>query len=180
MLHENDSRQELLKQFEETSSDLLDTLDKFNQYDLNIIPFEGSWTAGQVAEHILKSISGMPRLFLENIKPTERPDDEKIGMLREVFLDFKSKFKAREAILPGSMPYEKKELQSSMENGLGKIKSIIQSEDLSVTCLNSVIPVFGEMTRLEWSWLVVFHIQRHIRQLKKIAISIEENQFSNR
>ena len=41
-----------IQEFEETTFDLGKVLSSFSQEEFNKIPFEGSWTAGQVAEHL--------------------------------------------------------------------------------------------------------------------------------
>jgi hypothetical protein len=165
-------KEELLKVFEKTGSALRQALDEFDRESLNMIPFEGSWTAGQVGEHILKSLSGMPKLFLESTKPSERPEYKKVRDIKNIFLDLNAKFKARESILPGSGPYEKEKLMQSIMKAWDDLTQIIREEDLSLICLNSIVPVFGEMTRMEWGYLVVFHTQRHIHQLAAIHKSI--------
>src|SRR6266480_647100 len=85
---------ELIKQFDETESELLKVVSSFSEEQLNAVPFKGSWTAGQVTEHLLKSKSGIPKLFSGATKPTEREPDEKVDIIKSIFLDFNSKFKS--------------------------------------------------------------------------------------
>ena len=56
------NKKELLKQFEETEREFYNVLASFTQEQLNESPFEGSWTAAQVADHMLKSKKGIPGL----------------------------------------------------------------------------------------------------------------------
>lgn len=56
----NNYKDEILSGLAETSGDLFKTFDLFTQDQFNKIPFENSWTAAQVADHILKSESGIP------------------------------------------------------------------------------------------------------------------------
>lgn len=53
-------REELIIAIETTFGHLIDELSKFDESTLNQIPFEGSWTAGQTAEHIIICGSGIP------------------------------------------------------------------------------------------------------------------------
>ncbi len=52
--------QKLLHELDKAARALLETIADFSQEQYNKVPFAGSWTAGQVSEHLLKSIGGMP------------------------------------------------------------------------------------------------------------------------
>ncbi|GAA6768031.1 hypothetical protein AAFH68_39830 [Flavobacterium sp. CGRL1] len=54
------------KDIVETYKKLNDTLSKFSESELNLIPYQGSWTAGQVVQHIILACSGFPELFAGN------------------------------------------------------------------------------------------------------------------
>ena len=49
--------QEVITELQNTATELMQVLEAFTQEQLNNIPFEGSWTAAQVAQHILLSNS---------------------------------------------------------------------------------------------------------------------------
>ncbi len=66
---------------EETFSRLTAAISKFSEKQFSTpFPFEGSWTAGQVAEHIIKSIGGMPD---QKTQPSDRAHNEKIEAIRK-------------------------------------------------------------------------------------------------
>ena len=54
---------ELLKDLYATGDALLAALEKFTPAQLNKAPFEGSWTAAQVADHLLKSNGGILKII---------------------------------------------------------------------------------------------------------------------
>lgn len=85
------NKKELLASFTDTSSELLQSLSSFKDDELNIVPFAGSWTAGQVGEHLLKSGSGITQILLGNTQATERPQDEEVESIAAIFLDFTKK-----------------------------------------------------------------------------------------
>ena len=60
-------------------------------------------------------------------------------------------------------------MQALKESFTGMAR-VARSEDLLVTCLGFSMPTVGHMTRLEWLSFVVVHTQRHIWQLKKMAV----------
>ena len=73
------------------------------------MPFEGSWTAGQVAQHILLSSSSV-EVLRGPVKKTKRAPDEGIENLRSIFLDFDTKLESPEFIMPQNKVYDKEEL----------------------------------------------------------------------
>jgi hypothetical protein len=159
-------RQEILNELINTEDELLKVLSSFNQDQFNIVPFEGSWTAGQVMQHILLSASSV-KVLRGPVKKSDREPDEHIAKLKSIFLDFGTKFKSPEFIVPEDKHYDLKDLQTSFENITAQLKEIIQTADLSEICLNSP-PVLGELTRLELIRFISFHTQRHAKQLKNI------------
>lgn len=165
----------LLKQFNETESELLKAVSSFSEEQLNTVPFEGSWTAGQVTEHLLKSKSGIPQLLSGATKSTEREPDEKVEIIKSIFLDFNSKFKSPDFVLPSDAPHEKQALLNSLKKTWMEINKAANSLDLSEICTSFPFPQLGELTRWEWMNFAIVHTQRHTRQLKNIFEKFESN-----
>jgi hypothetical protein len=152
-----------------TKQDLLNVLNLFDQENINILPFEDSWTGGQVAEHVLKSLSGCLQNITGPTKLTERNPEEHVKQLGEIFLNMDIKMKSPDFIIPSSEPKGKSSLIKSLGESLDGIKIVAGTEDLSATCIGFEMPVLGALTRLEWISFSVFHTQRHTQQLKNIA-----------
>ena len=55
----------------ETFKKLNEILDSFSDEEINIVPFEGSWTGGQLIQHLILACSDYPKLFTGN-KEKER------------------------------------------------------------------------------------------------------------
>ena len=85
-------RKEILKEVEQTMDELIQLISSSGEEELNEIPFEGSWSAAQVAEHLLKSYAIVDMLNAPQTK-TERSADEKVELLKSVFLNFNTKVK---------------------------------------------------------------------------------------
>ena len=140
----------------------------FKVQEIDQVPFEGSWTPGQVGEHILKSISNLPRFFNEKTEATHRPYDEKCTQIREIFLDFNTKMKSPEFIVP----LEPTHHQASQLQEFDRIKAdmldAVEHLDLSLTCASFEMPGLGFLTRMEWLTFFMVHTQRHVHQLEKI------------
>ena len=81
----------ILEEFDHTTTELLETINLFSKEQFNKIPFEGSWTAGQVCEHLFKAESGLPVVLKSTGQKTTRDPGEKIPVIESIFLDFSKK-----------------------------------------------------------------------------------------
>ena len=162
----------MLIEMDETSNKLLHTILYFPEEKFNTIPFEDSWTAAQVSEHILKSVSGVVEMLYASTKPTERQPNEKVEAVKEIFLDFKTKMKSPEFVLPGNSPIEKEKISTALTDTMHKMIEAIKTLNLSETCTAFALPGSGEFTRAEWIYFAMYHTQRHTHQLKNIFEAI--------
>lgn len=161
------SNPQIAKDFDQTAHDLLKTISSFNENIFNKVPFEGSWTAAQVADHVAKSLAGAAKTLYGDVKPTQRKPDEQVERLRSIFLNFEIKMQSPEFILPAIIPLEKAAVYQRLKEVTGTISKATKTLDLSFTS-TIPFPKSGELTRYEWVSFSIFHTQRHIRQLKKI------------
>lgn len=136
---------------------------------VNTVPFKDSWTAAQVADHILKSQRTTLRAIKSNTVTTERDPGKYIPMLRDIFLDFDKKMKSPEFVLPANEPLDKQEILDRMKKTSATLQNSVPDLDLSLTCTDINLPKSAPMTRSEWLHFLLFHTQRHNRQLKKVA-----------
>ncbi|NOW98393.1 DinB family protein [Mucilaginibacter sp. SG564] len=153
---------------ENTRQDLLHTISGFTQEQFNSIPFKNSWTAGQVAEHIVKFSSGGAEILEAPGTDTQRNPEEKVEPLRDLFLNFDIKMTAPDFIQPSSTPKDKGAILRSLENGFDPMISLSKTTDLTLTYPDFELPQYGTLTRLEWLYFICFHTQRHIHQMKNI------------
>jgi uncharacterized damage-inducible protein DinB len=164
---------QLLTDLENNTKAFLAAISKFTQEQFNKIPFEGSWTAGQVAQHIFKSESGIPAVWKGESIPTERPVDEKSGILKQIFLDFATKLKSPDFILPTDEPKDKETMYNALKSNREAIESLAANIDLSRTYTGFSIPGIGELTGEEAVTFIIIHSTRHIRQLEKIYEAVK-------
>lgn len=157
-----------LNNIEAASMDLSNLISAFKPHQFNTVPFEGSWTAGQVSEHILKSYKGVIDVINDQAVPTERKPDEKIPAIKNIFLDFDTKMSSPDFVLPSAPPHNQQTLLNDSKQLLNKISDAIRSVDLSATYNAFELPGLGKFTRLEWIYFLIFHLQRHNHQLKNI------------
>ena len=161
--------EKILTAFGETGKELTNILEQFTQEELNAVPFEGSWTAGQVGDHILKSIVGAPDAIYGPTADAGRAPDEKVAQIKSVFLDFTTKLKSPDFILPGDGPFDKAELNAALADSWKKLAKASEELDLSPLCTLAKLPGSGPLTRLELLYFCMVHTQRHIHQLREIA-----------
>lgn len=152
---------------ESTYKNLIEALSAIPADKVNTIPFEGSWTAAQVTEHILKAI-GVDVLYGKTVV-TDRDPAEKIKATSDLFLNMDIKMQSPDFIYPSDKKYKKQELLDMVNDKFTKLIETAKTLDLSLTCLDFEIPTFGLFTRLEFVWFYIVHTQRHTFQLQKIA-----------
>jgi hypothetical protein len=101
----------LINRIDNNTSELLESVAAFSAQEFNTVPFEDSWTPGQVAEHIFKAEADFDQLFKGSSRPTtERSPDEKVAEIKKIFLDFTTKFKSPEYILPSDDAKDQEQL----------------------------------------------------------------------
>ncbi|HEY4206124.1 MAG TPA: DinB family protein [Puia sp.] len=161
---------ELAKEIEQTTLELLQVIGGFEQENFNTVPFPGSWTPGQVVEHIQLSAGGILSTVTGKTGPTERDPGQMVPMLREAFLNFSIKMQSPDFIIPSNDPRDKLQQMESLKETFAGLARVARTEDLHVTCLDFEMPTVGHMTRLEFLSFAVVHTARHIWQLKKMAV----------
>jgi hypothetical protein len=158
----------LLAYFNETFSELENSISLFDYQSFNQVPFEDSWTPGQVVQHLKLANGNFVHVLKGEVGTTERPIDEKVSVLKEIFLNFTTKLKSPDFIRPEITDYDKDQLLSAIKTIKQDIAKVIPGLDLSKTCLSFELPMIGHLTRLEAIYFVTFHTERHVNQLKNI------------
>lgn len=152
-----------------TKHEFLKAVALFDQDNINAVPFEGSWTAGQVTEHILKSVSGILETVNGPSISTERNPEEHVKMFHEVFLNVDIKMKSPDFIIPSDSPKDRSFLHASLAKVFDGIEEAAEKGNLTETCTTFKMPTIGLLTKMEWMWFACFHTQRHTHQLDNIA-----------
>ena len=159
---------ELLNRFNATTDKLMEQLSSLNEEQLNKVPFEGSWTAGQLGNHLYKSYN-ITDVLKGNVEETHRDPVAKLAEIEKTFKDFTIKMNSPEMVLPTTKHIEKKLLLSSLKERIEEQREAIKTMDLSKTCLDAEIPGGGPFTRQEWLGFNTIHTERHNYQLANIV-----------
>jgi hypothetical protein len=159
---------EFIAQLENMKAALLEVLSSFSEEEINTIPFEGSWTAGQVAEHIYKSASGISQVLQGAVKRVERDPAMKVKDIAAVFLNFDIRLQSPSFIIPSDGPHHQKLILRCLKLTMEDVIQQAKVQDMQAVCVEFELPQMGALTRLEWNYFILYHTQRHIHQLKKI------------
>jgi hypothetical protein len=169
-------QREILKELQNITDELLQLLATFNQEQINAVPSENNWTAAQVADHITRSNASVVQFLNAADKPTGRKPDERVEELKKVFLDYTTKMKSPEFILPTQDNYRKEKVIGDLERSIDQLKESGSTINLLKTIQH---PAFKEITKLELIHFAVYHTERHIHQLKNIyQLAVVKNEHS--
>jgi hypothetical protein len=150
------------------AEELLSLISEFNDTNFNEVPFPGSWTAAQVADHIRKSIKGLPSVLEGNAIQANRKPEEKFEQIQRIFLDFQARYQAPEFIIPAEMSHPVAEMSARISKAFDALLRVSVSIDLSLIYADFEVPMMGKFTGFEWIEFVYCHTMRHIHQLRNI------------
>ncbi|MBW8244003.1 DinB family protein [Muricauda oceani] len=163
----------ILKDYDSATSALVKLLSSLTDAELNRKPSENGWTAGQIGDHLCKSYN-VSHILMGKVRETRRPPDQKLGEIRELFLNFDIKMDSPKAVLPANGPIDKENLLGRLQQKIQWVNKNCKDMDLSKTCLDFEIPEYGPFTRLEWIGFNTVHTRRHVHQLEQ-TIKILKN-----
>ena len=164
----------ILKAYDTATAQLLTLLGSLTNAQLNKSPFPGSWTAGQVGDHLDKSYR-VSSILTGKVADTNRPPDQKLQEISTQFLNFDIKMDSPEAIRPTDVPIDKTNLLSQLNEKIQWVLTHCPDMDLTKTCLDFTIQAYGPFTRMEWIGFNTVHTQRHIHQLTQIIKHIKND-----
>ncbi len=163
-----------ISQLRSSAAELLEALKAFTPEELKKVPFEGSWSSAQVAEHVLKSASGIPVVLSGNSRPADRDPEEMVEKIRSIFLDFNTKMKSPEFVLPSGIPPRREELLEKLDQVFDKIAETATRINLPDLFTDFPFPQMQELTGYEWLCFMSCHTQRHTVQIRNIYKTVTE------
>lgn len=161
-------REELTDALAQASRNFRLLLASFSAEQFNKSPFEGSWTPGQVGEHILLADKNLKRALSTSGMAITREADERVPQLRDTFLNMNVKFTSAAIIDPPAIHYDMTELIEQFNSSRTDLSNLLQTSELSELHTHSLL---GEVSKLELLWVVVYHTRRHTLQLENMRNS---------
>ncbi|HSD08377.1 DinB family protein [Flavobacterium sp.] len=165
MITENSTSEELIQEINDTFKQLVDMISMLDNNQINQVPYQDSWTAGQLCNHVTKSTSGVAQVMKINGKLSDKNGSEKVIELKNIFLNFSIKMKSPQEIIPDDGPFEKQNVINELSDCVKKLNENSKNTNLDEIIEN--LP-FGSVTKYELLHFVLYHSQRHLRQLKRI------------
>lgn len=156
----------ILKEIETVSTDLEKLILSFNDDAFNKKPDAQTWSAAEISEHLLLAVGA--DLLYGTTKQPGRDAAMKVPEVAAVFLDFETKMQSPDFIKPTGKKMNVVTTASEIKNQWKRIVLAVSELDLSAVCTDFSIPSLGEMTRLEWVYLFIYHTQRHTRQMAQL------------
>jgi len=166
MITQTSTKEEILSAIGEAVSDMGGLMESLNEIQVNTVPYEDSWTAGQLFNHVTKSISGLGGAMLKEAPEAERDPAEKVAGFQKTFLDFSTKMQSPDFIIPDPGPYQKQQTIEALKQAFEVLKENAGKANLNE--LLTGLPM-GDATKLELLHFVLYHTQRHLHQLQKIT-----------
>ena len=152
-------------------------ISKLADEDLNRVPFAGSWTAGEVSGHLLRSLKTSYALLARNTQDSDRPADKNVERITKFFGDYTSTLKNPASTEPEKKQYVKAEIIGDFEKVRKQLVEVVETMELNRICTGYELPTFGPFTRLEWITFFLTHIQRHTNQVQKIARVLKSDAY---
>jgi DinB superfamily len=163
---------EIISKLEAALGETIAHLSSFTEKDLNTVPFEGSWTAGQVGRHLYKSQNGMDGLLLAPAETADRNPEERVKELKDTFLNFEIKMKSPDFIYPEDKEYNKEALIKELQEVKDKMMDAASKADLVQLAPLPEGHPFAGATKLEMVHFMAYHTMRHNHQLEKIKAEV--------
>ena len=165
MITEKSTQPELLREINDAAAQFLNMLAMLDDDKLNEIPYPNSWTAAQLCNHIFKSTSGIVAAMKADGKPTTRNSADKVAELRSIFLETSNKFQSPEEIVPDDGPFEKQKTIDDFRQCFKDLDFYSGNANLDEELDGGPL---GPITKYELLHFVLYHTQRHLRQMKRI------------
>jgi len=150
-----------------STSLLLKFFSSFDSEDFNKSAIDGSWTLGEIAEHLLRLDIAVNRILQGPGRATDRSADEKSAHIKHVLLDLERKLQSPREIQPTDTIKDPFSIIAKIRAERHSMIELSQIKDLSEICTSFSHHVFGEMTRLEWIYFSIYHAERHMLHLEK-------------
>ena len=161
----------LLANLQQSTERLLRELSLFTPENFNSKPSEEEWSAANVAEHLLKIEIFANKALRSETAAADREPDKMISYLKDRMED-NNKRKASEITSPTGEHKDLDEMIAQFQTQRKSLAEAIETMDMTEACIGMPHPVVGVMTRMEWVAFVIYHTDRHLRQLRRLAEAV--------
>lgn len=153
--------------YQQLSTEYIATLQKFNDDEINQIPNNVGWSAGQVISHITKA--NQSSFLGAKGEVCKRDIGENLAELELTFLNFDIKMESPDFILPDNKSFTTEECIFNITQCFQSLSNALDESEMD-EILNSPL---GSLTKWEIANFMIFHSKRHLYQLKNIQKSLK-------
>lgn len=139
----------------------------FTDQQYNTPRKDGGWSAGQIVAHLLKLEELICQVIDGDTRAADKHYDEQVSIIKTVFENHDRKLTAGEPILPEPevRHWDKKAQLMKLTDQREKIKQVLETKPANEVCTSFRHHFFGEMTRYEWGYFIIYHCERHLHQI---------------
>jgi hypothetical protein len=166
------SNEQIISDLHKNTDNLLQLLLGFEADKFLMKPGEKEWSAAEVAEHLLLIERNVSKALAGKALPTERPYDQKLTVLATFLSDLEGKINAPEVVKPVAVSHNRQEMIEELKKLRQGHADLVPGMDLSETCMDFKHPMLGTLTRYEWIYFDIYHADRHLHQLRRIASTV--------
>lgn len=156
----------LLSQIHVAIAEMARLMSALAENKVNAVPYENSWTPGQVLRHVSKSIDAMAKALHAPGEMAQKDRADRVEELKKRFLDFSHKMKSPAFIEPEAGPYDRHAIISELLSAEQRLDAA--ADDAGLSDVVNGLPL-GPITKREIIHFTLYHTQRHLHQMKKIT-----------
>jgi hypothetical protein len=168
MEYSTENLEQIIKIINHSTNELVKTIRDFPVDEFNKKVNEETWSAGEAVEHLIVLENLINKVLIGKTKKTDRDPTERIETIKTYFLDFGKKFSAPDLIKPTDKLKVKEDCIININDCRNNLINILSSNDITLICLDFIHRHFGGLTRVEWAYFIIYHSERHIKQIKNI------------
>ncbi|MDQ6609764.1 MAG: DinB family protein [Bacteroidota bacterium] len=161
------NKETLLTDLDVSTKNLTNVLSQFTDETLHCNRSETEWTAAQIAEHLLLMEVIANKAIAGETITTNRPPDEKMGLIKWAMQD-ETKRVAPDSVIPSGQTWKPQEFIDRISHQRNKLRKAVEAVDITEACTLFKHPALGTLTRLEWVYFLIYHAERHLKQLAKL------------
>ena len=154
---------------------LVQQLQQFTPAAFVIKPNEQCWSAAEVAEHLLIVSKNVTRVLQADGAVPDRAPDAKLAVIQEALLDRATRREAPDNVRPTGSMQDQQELITGLQKQMQLLAQVVEEKEQNELCAIYPHPRLGRLTRLEWAYFIVYHTERHCKQMEDIRSQVLTN-----
>jgi hypothetical protein len=162
----------IISELDSSTKSITDKVTGLSNEKFNFRKEKGAWSIGDCLEHLVITEQSAKNILLGPVKYYNRDYDAKLSVVKKAFGDDTKKFAASILLLPSESSKIPEKMINDYIANREDIKKVVEKEDLTVLCDAFRHKLFGHFTRLEWIYFVIYHSERHARQIERIISSL--------